>query len=214
MTIDLRIAQLMSSRLCHDLVGAVGAINAGLEMSGDKSQDPREALDLVGLSAGEVERRLAFYRVAFGLGSSAKDGAHAAEARTLAAGLLTGGRVRLDWPDEEVPNDLSPTAAKLLLNMILVAQESLPRGGELAVRFATMPEGLGIALTSRGDNAALRAETRDALDLAAPSDALSARGVHGRLAAVLAESLGGALEAEEIADTGEVRLAALIPPGA
>lgn len=214
MTIDLRIAQLMSSRLCHDLVGAVGAVNAGLEMAGDGSQDPAQALELVGVSAREVERRLAFFRVAFGLGSGAKPGGHAAEARTLASNLLEGGRVELDWPAAELPDSLTPTAAKLLLNMILVAQESLPRGGSLAVRFAAMPEGLGMALTSRGEGAALRAETRDALDLTAPSDALSARGIHGRIAAVLAESLGGALEADEFPDAAEVRLAALIPPGA
>lgn len=214
MTIDLRIAQLMSSRLCHDLVGAVGAVNAGLEMAGDGSQNASEALELVGISAGEVQRRLAFFRVAFGLGSSAKPGGHAAEARTLAVGMMQGGRVGLDWPPEEVPESLTPIAAKLLLNMILVAQESLPRGGTLAVRFGEMPEGLGIALTGRGESVSLRAETRDALDLAAPSDALSARGIHGRLAAVLAESLGGALEADEFPEVGEIRLAALIPPGA
>lgn len=213
MTIDLRIAQLMSSRLCHDLVGTVGAINAGLEMAAEQEQGQGQgdALELAGVSAGEVERRLAFYRVAFGLGSGAKEGRHAEEARALASGLMQGGRVVLDWPADELPDTLSATAAKLLLNMILVGQESLPRGGTLSVRFAAMPEGLGMALTGRGDGAAMRAETRDALDLAAPSDALSARGIHGRLAAVLAEDLGGALEADELREDGEIRLAALIP---
>ena len=30
--IDLRVAELMASRLCHDLVGPIGAVNNGLEL--------------------------------------------------------------------------------------------------------------------------------------------------------------------------------------
>ena len=32
MTIDLRLADLVASRLCHDLVGPAGAVAAGLEL--------------------------------------------------------------------------------------------------------------------------------------------------------------------------------------
>ena len=65
MSADIHLAQLLCSRLCHDLVGPAGAVNAGLELAEDGDLDG-DALDLVTSSAAEVTRRLAFFRIAFG----------------------------------------------------------------------------------------------------------------------------------------------------
>ena len=81
MTADIFLAQLLCSRLCHDLVGPAGAVNAGLELAEDGDLDG-DALDLVTSSAAEVTRRLAFFRIAFG----------AAGGKASAVGTLSGCR--------------------------------------------------------------------------------------------------------------------------
>ncbi|MDD9929471.1 MAG: hypothetical protein OXR03_26890 [Rhodospirillaceae bacterium] len=65
--VDLRISELLSSRLCHELASPVGAINNGIEMieEFDESMLP-DALPLIGSSAKMVAARLAFYRMAYG----------------------------------------------------------------------------------------------------------------------------------------------------
>jgi len=75
MQVDVRVAQLLCSRLCHDLVSPIGAVNAGLELLEEAADDDGRALGLITTSAAEAARRLAFYRVAFGLGVGAQGAA-------------------------------------------------------------------------------------------------------------------------------------------
>ena len=100
MQVDLRVAQLLSSRLCHDLVGPIGAVNTGLELFQEGFDDDEKALGLVADSAGEASRRLTFFRGAFGFGAGDKGEATLNEARNLAVGLLASGKVALDWPED------------------------------------------------------------------------------------------------------------------
>ena len=51
MLVDLKVAQFLCSRLCHDLAGPVGAVNAGLELLDEGADDAAGALTLVGHSA-------------------------------------------------------------------------------------------------------------------------------------------------------------------
>ncbi|MEO5337272.1 MAG: histidine phosphotransferase family protein [Magnetospirillum sp. WYHS-4] len=214
MLVDIRAAQLLCSRLCHDLVGPVGAIGAGLELlaeaSGPYGADGADgALELVKRSSGEIAKRLAFLRSAFGLGGGAASGATLAEARKLTADFLSGGNIALDWPDEAEAS-LGPAAAKLLLNLALLGSECLPRGGRLAIHVANLPDGLGVALVAAGPGARFRADVREVLVSQVSGDALTARNVHGHYAACLAEDMGAGIEVLEDVP-GEVRLAVLLP---
>lgn len=214
MNVDLRVAQLLCSRLCHDLLSPTAGVSAGVEILAEGGSGGEEAVSLIGQSAAQVERRLSFYRVAFGLGSSA-DGVIEAftEARGLARGLFDGSNVTLVWSDHEsVPRvrDVPPAAPKLLLNLVLVGAGALMRGGTLALEFAALPEGLGIAVGANGKGARLRDDVRSALARDVGLEELSAHNVHGRLARLLAESIGATLEIPE-ASRDEVRLGVLLP---
>ena len=112
MQMDLRVAQLLSSRLCHDLVGPIGAVNTGLELLQEGFDDDEKALGLVADSAGEASRRLTFFRGAFGFGAGDKGEATLNEARKLALGLLASGKVALDWP-EDADASLQASAVKV-----------------------------------------------------------------------------------------------------
>lgn len=211
MLIDLRIAQLLCSRLCHDLIGPVGAVNSGIELLAEETALAGDALALVAQSGQQVARRLAYFRIAFGLGGGGGPRA-VAEARELALSSLAGGRLDFDWPAEATACAEGRVAAdgvKLLLNLVLLAVDCLPRGGRVAVRAAPMDGGVGVALTAAGQGARLRDGMAQAMAVDAPGAALSAHTVIGGFAQSLARSLGSAVEVHEGADA--VRLAALLP---
>lgn len=216
MQIDLRVAQLLSSRICHDLVGPIGAINTGLELIAEGLDDDGAAKGLTETSAGEANCRLAFYRSAFGYGSNtiALAGWNTAleNASNLAEGLLKNSKVQLEW--QKTPADLeghaSPIAIKIILNLVLIAYESLPRGGKVSLSFALLKEGFGVGLTSSGKGAVLREDLREALNKnkELKIDALSARNIHAYLAQCLAFELGSFIEYSE-GINGEIQLAVL-----
>ena len=108
MSNDLRLAQLLCSRLCHDLVGPAGAVNAGLELAEEGEMDG-DALELVTSSAAEVTRRLAFFRIAFGAagGKASAVGtlsAAAMRAASLKVSTILPVFVAVSWRHFSTPN--------------------------------------------------------------------------------------------------------------
>ena len=199
--IDLRVAQLMCSRLCHDLVGPAGAVNAGVEFLDEAQGRDDGALALAKASGRQVTRRLAFYRVAFGLAGGVDGVLTLAEARDLAEGMFAGGRVELDWPvvgsgtDPQTPRPLN--AVRLVLCQVLIAAGALPRGGRLEVRFAEHREGFDAWVSAIGRDAGFCDDLLAAIRPVAAAADLTARTVHGYYAARLAERLGTALRIED-----------------
>ena len=67
-TLDLRIFELLTARLCHDLVGPVGAAGNGAELLRELgAEEAGDAVELIAESASKAADRLRFYRVAYGL---------------------------------------------------------------------------------------------------------------------------------------------------
>src|SRR3546814_2401961 len=65
---SIDFASLLCSRLCHDLLSPVGALNNGLELMADET-DPemrQRCLDLLADSAKTSANKLKFFRLAFG----------------------------------------------------------------------------------------------------------------------------------------------------
>lgn len=222
MKIDIRVAQLLCSRMCHDLIGPVGAINAGIELEQEAGGRAAagEALSLVARSALQATNRLKFFRIAFGLRSGMEGDMEISEIRDLATGLLVGGKVNLDWPDEGdwVGNRaVTLSSAQMVLNLVLLGVDCLPRGGSISVRFADLagkaePNAVGAALTASGTGARIRDEMRKAMQPTVQIESLSARTIHGHWAALLAAALGTAIEITD-GTPDEVRLAILLPYG-
>ena len=160
-----------------------------------------------------MARRLAFYRLAFGLGGDSGGMAILADARNLIDGFLADRKVSLDWPMDapiESKRSISATAIKLLLNLALLGVESLPNGGFLSVRFTDLPAGMGIAMTASGNNARFKNELRNAMNPNVSADELSVHTVQGYFSSRLAELLATSIEISEGPD-GSVRLVAIVP---
>lgn len=129
---ELLLASLLSSRICHDLVGPVGALGNGVEFLAAEDQSARDhAMRVITESTAQARARLQFYRAAFGYGGSLGDSVQQDEIKTLAQDFMSGGKAQLDWrtTDRALPRLLT----RLVLNLVLIGYESLPRGGLMRV---------------------------------------------------------------------------------
>jgi len=207
--IDLKVLELLSSRLCHDLVGPVGAVNNGLELLEDDMGDMGpEALKLAVDSGARAARALQYFRLAFGMAGS-RVGGRLNELRGLAGGFFDSNKIALAWPAKEIPDDAPEDLGKLLLNMLLLAAEALPTGGNLAIEITDGGAGLRVEVTASGDRAALRDETRPALAAAVKADDLTPRNVQAYFTCRIAERMGGAIAMDE-GTTGVVTFTATL----
>ncbi len=205
--IDLRVLELLSSRLCHDLVGPVGAVNNGLELLEDDMGDMGpEALKLVADSGARAARALQYFRLAFGMAGS-RVGGSLDELRDLAGGFFDGNKIALTWPAQGIPDDAPSDLGKLLLNMLLLGAESLPMGGSLTIGISASGGGLGVEVTASGERAGLRDETRPALAAQAEIGELTPRNVQAYFTCRIAERMDGAITVDEGTD-GAVKFTA------
>jgi len=181
--VDLRVLELLSSRLCHELISPVGAVNNGIELMDEDDPDfVKEAMQLIGNSAKTAGRRLDFYRFAYGSG-------RAGTGRDVMMGLLEGGKARCTWDD--AVNALAVEWQRVACNMVLLATEALPRGGTIHV-LATAGKP-GVVVKGAGDSVNITAELRAVLDGTAGVADLTARTVHAYYTAKIAEAQGAKL---------------------
>lgn len=205
MQIDLRVTELLASRLCHDLVGPIGAVSNGLELMADESFGMADdALALASNSAGQATHLLQFYRLAYGMAGN-RQGSDLKPLRELAANFLAHSKGKLEWPADAMPSDLPDGCGKLILNMIALALEALPRGGTIGVGAKSVSGGAEIEIKAVGADAGLRPESQAALSLQVPIDDLTPRNVHGYFTRLIAEKLGASLVVEP-AGAGYLRL--------
>lgn len=206
--IDLRVAELLCSRLCHDVISPIGAVTNGIELIEEEGgRIAADALDLAGRSARQASRLLQFYRIAFGLGGTLS-GSRLTEVRDLAEGLLSGSRHRLDWPGDSA-DPLPGGLGKLILNMVLLAADCLPRGGRIGVATQGSEGWTAAAVTAEGE-VRMSDELRSAMSEAADAAALTARTVQAYLTALIAIRAGGELIIAE-PDAQTLRLTVAVP---
>ncbi|MBL8697224.1 MAG: hypothetical protein JNK67_02560 [Alphaproteobacteria bacterium] len=211
----LAMTEQFAARICHDLVGPVGAIANGVELLADDGgrADP-EVVSLIATSARTASRRLQYYRAAFGSGNAISTAKPLADARALAISIMEDGKVALDWgaPAAACEAMAGRDTVKIMLNLLLVALESLPRGGTVRLSVAPTGDGLDVAFSAEGQQARIPDDARKVLEGAAASNELTPRAVPARLARLVAESAGAALAVSE--SDGAVRLTARIPRAA
>ncbi|HKS87944.1 MAG TPA: histidine phosphotransferase family protein, partial [Stellaceae bacterium] len=128
-SVDLRVVELLASRLCHELIGPVAAIGNGVELLADEAPDfVREAIALVGDSAKKANVRLQFYRFTYGFSGGGLAGP---PPHLLALDLFADSAIACDYG--AAARTLPLEQQKLACAMLVTAGEALPRGGRLAV---------------------------------------------------------------------------------
>ena len=153
----LDLAALLCSRVCHDLISPVGAIINGLEVMEDNSDEETSkfAMDLIKKSAQTASAKLQFCRIAFGAAGSAGAQIDTGDAEKVTRSLMEDEKTKLGWNLPRIL--LAKNRVKLLLNMMLLAGQTIPRGGQLTVDAIGEGEAIGFRVTAAGLNARVQA---------------------------------------------------------
>lgn len=192
MQIDLRVLELLSSKLCHDLVSPVSAINNGVELIEDIGGDVvEEAMKLIGDSAAHASRRLRLFRMAYGRAGS-EESLATRDVRQTAEQYMTGSRASLVWAEDQPAPVLASQRGylKVILNMIILAEEVLPYGGTITLCSATEGHEKGCRFEIAGRSAQLTPQLQDALEGKAAVEDLTPRSIQSYVTGKFASHFG------------------------
>ena len=146
----VELASLLCSRLCHDLLSPVGALNNGLELLADETEpEMRErCMELLADSARASANKLKFFRLAFGAGGGFGESIDTHEAKNAIEGLYGDKKITVGWmvSEERLPKG----AVKLMLNLAMLAGDALVRGGRLDIGAEQGPRQLEIVVRAEG----------------------------------------------------------------
>ena len=194
-------ASLLCSRLCHDLLSPVGALNNGIELLADEHDPEKRArcMELLSDSARASANKLKFFRLAFGAAGGFADEVDTREARVAIEGLFGGdGRIQLGWMIDEPT--MSKGALKVLLNLVLIAGDALVRGGHLDVGAETSDDILELVIRAEGQRILLDPALRQTLLEGQFDDTVEPRAAGAWLAHALAAEAGGSIRLSDPAE--------------
>ena len=189
------LASLLCSRLCHDLMSPVGALNNGIELLADET-DPEmreKCLELLADSARASANKLKFFRLAFGAAGGFGEEIDTHEAEVALEGLFgPERRIEFGWVvgDEKLPKD----AVKLLLNIAMLAGDALVRGGRLDVGAERRDGEIELAVRAEGPRILLDPVLRETLAKGVSDGPVEARAAAAWLAHNLITDAGGSVQ--------------------
>jgi histidine phosphotransferase ChpT len=205
--VDRRIAELLCSRICHELVAGIAAVNNGVELISEIDASMfDEAMGLIDGSAKQASARVQYYRMAYGFaGHDALQSMMAI--RELAEGLVESEeRFEVSLPDTAATGALTSGAGKLILNLIVFAMECLPRGGKITADVHMVEGRPCIIVMGEGQEARLSDRCAAAIAPDAPEDDITALNIHAYFTAALAAEIGDGLVADISGTTATLRV--------
>jgi histidine phosphotransferase ChpT len=187
---SLDLAALLCSRVCHDLISPVGAIVNGLEVLEDENDETTKnfALELIKKSARQASARLQFCRLAFGAAGSAGAQIDLGDAEAVARGFLEDDKTKLTWNLARIL--LGKNRIKLLLNLLILAGQTIPRGGTLTVDPVGEGEQMGFRITAVGLNSRIPQAMQGLLAGEPAEQTVDAHAIQPFYAGMLARSCG------------------------
>jgi histidine phosphotransferase ChpT len=142
---------------------------------------------LIRKSAKTASARLQFCRLAFGAAGSAGAQIDLGDAQAMARGHLEDAKTKITW---NLPRVLLPkNRVKLLLNMMVIAQQTIPRGGVLTVDQVGEGEAMGFRVAAAGLNARMPQNIADMLS-SGSSSSIDAHAVQPYYTRLLAQACG------------------------
>jgi histidine phosphotransferase ChpT len=201
--LDPYVLELVASRICHDVISPVGAINNGLELLQEMGMDGgAEAISLIAKSAEQANRRLKLFRYAYGA-AGGKDLVDAKDLRRVAFDYLQGSRTVLEWPETEPmpkPGSQFPRGVmKAILNLIVLGSEMITKAGLVKLRQPKAGE-LPIEIHVSGEGSGFRDGMEASLQGTIESKDLDARLVHAYVTGALLRHAGLKLQIQKSPD--------------
>ena len=183
-----RIVDLICSRICHDVINPVSAINNGIELIADMGEGvDGEAFSLVADSAAIVAARLNVMRYCFGAAGPSFD-----EVRTAALAYFEGGKITVNWPRQgllDVSGEMKEAFPKMVLNTVLLAAEAVGIAGTV-----TLEAGAAGSLTISAEATRSTIRTDVLAGMGAAPESLEAKTIQAYYTGVIAERFGYRLD--------------------
>lgn len=186
---ELELAALLCSRVCHDVISPVGAIANGLEVLEDEKDEQMKefAMNLIKKSATQASAKLQFARLAFGAAGSA--GAHIdlMDAKYVSEAFVDKDKVTLTW--QAPVATMGKNKVKLLLNLVLIALTTIPRGGKIDVSVDDDVENAAFLLKATGKAAKIADNMMGLLNAEVDAETIDARDVQVYYAGLIARNI-------------------------
>lgn len=195
MSDPVQLANLMCSRLCHDLLSPVGGMSNGIELLADET-DPamrEQCIELLAQGARRTATKLRFFRLAFGAAGGFDAQLPINDLTELVDALAAEGRdIEVKWTIGV--EGLPKAAVKVLLNFALLAIEALPRGGTVTIAVEDSGSAHEIAIRSEGTRIAFDADVGRTLDGDIAMNDLNAHTAPAELVRLVATDCGGGVQ--------------------
>ncbi len=187
--IDIQILELLASKICHDLISPIGAVNNGVEFLEEMGAEAGEEITgLISFSAAQASAKLQAFRMAYGAGGA--DSALKPEDVHKLFEMLIGpdGKIRQDWdPHAPIGPEILPHGfCKILMACLLLAMECLPKGGTITVSGAAGSNQTHIK--AQGENVTFKDRAEKALALAVDCESLGPTLIHAYVTGLLAKN--------------------------
>ncbi len=186
-TLHPRVLELISSRICHDLVSPVGAISNGVELIEELGETAGgEALSLIASSAEQASVRLKCFRIAYGAAGTDKNMGFKSIIDTFSE-WINVGNVNVEFEENLALKFSMPPKGflKVLLNILILATEC--SRGEGNIKVTALDDNNGVQVSVTGSNVSFRDGAEEALSGDVKPEILDARTVHSYVTGRFAE---------------------------
>lgn len=201
---QVKLLEMLSSRICHDLISPVGAIHNGLEFLEDMGAEALEdALDLMKHSTKQATVKLQTYRMAYGAGGADASLSYKNICETMEPYFALENKVTLNWEDGKTNYDEQPKGmGKILTGVLLLMSETLPKQGTITVA----EDGNNLTFTAEGDDCNFRDGTEAAIANETALEDVDPRLIHPYVLGLAAGYYGYAIEISDGENTATLTL--------
>ena len=194
-SINVPFIEMMASKICHDLISPISAVNNGVEFMEDLDSNlPDDITDLIAFSAKQASAKLQAYRLAYGAGGRDTSIKIEDAYNAIQNIIQTEKKITQHWNSDSAffssdqrENHPPKALPKILTAVLLMALEFLPRGGELSVEPSTPNT---IIVHAKGTGALVREGFTQALKGALEMNDLEPKFMHPFMTGILARHYG------------------------
>ncbi len=207
---DIHILELLSSKICHDLISPIGAVNNGVELLEEMGADSGdEVASLIAFSAQQASGKLQAFRMAYGAGGADASIKPEDIYNTFETLISGDGKIKQDWdPHAPIGPEMLPTGfSKIVMACMLLAIDCLPKGGTITV---TAGESNQTVVKASGEDASFRENILTALSLDIAPEKLEPKIIHPYITGLMAKSYGFEISTQE--DNGNFIILTLTSP--
>lgn len=198
---DIRIIEFLASRMCHDLISPIGAVHNGIEFLQETgAEEGDDAIGLIAYSSNQASARLQMFRMVYGAGVKTTALELSDIYETMDGYIKGDDKIKQSWSPEDILTDSLPSSGfcKMLLSTLLIAYESLPKGGDIKV----VKNGEGEVLVhASGENAQPRQGTEKGLAGDLDLDDMDPRLVHSYVTHIMGNSYGYTVKVKDVKDS-------------